>query len=191
MLIKDRILFFKRIDNYLNIKINGLEQLTNFQIKGPLGKIAFNCSNQQLRFLNNEENGFIIKKNKYNIFLLNFREAIRGVFVPWLRSFIITGYQYKIAYSYKRHQLSVGLGFTYWIVLDLTTNNTIFLKIIKGKFMRSISRKFILASIDYTEFQILQKFLNTVRNLLPYQLKGLTFPNVKIKLKKSKQAKRK
>lgn len=187
MLIKNRQTFFKRIDNYLNITIKSLQDINNFQIKGPLGNIGFNCGNKQLILINNQTGSFLIKKKPFSLFLKNFREAIRGVFVPWIRPFVITGYQYKIAYSYKRHQLSIGLGFTYWIILDLTKHNTIYLKTIKGKFIKSISRKFILASIDYTEFQILQKFLNKVRNLLPYQLKGLTFPDKKIKLKIGKK----
>jgi ribosomal protein L6P/L9E len=189
MLVKNRLSFSKRINKYINITIDILDTLNNFQIKGPLGKIKFSCSNQQVTFLKNFQIDFLLKKNKSQIFFKNLREALRGVLVPWLRSFVITGYQYKIAYSYKRHQLSIGLGFTYWIVLDLTTDNIIYLKTVKGKLIRSISRKFILTSIDYTEFQILQKFLNTVRHLLPYKLKGLTFPEKKIKLKVGKKVK--
>jgi ribosomal protein L6P/L9E len=189
MLVKNRLSFSKRINKYINITIDILNTLNNFQIKGPLGKIKFSCSNQQVTFLKNFQIDFLLKKNKSQIFFKNLREALRGVLVPWLRSFVITGYQYKIAYSYKRHQLSIGLGFTYWIVLDLTTDNIIYLKTVKGKLIRSISRKFILTSIDYTEFQILQKFLNTVRHLLPYKLKGLAFPEKKIKLKVGKKVK--
>lgn len=189
MLIKHRLSFSKRIDKYVNITINILNTLNNFQIKGPLGEIKFSCSNQHVKFLDKIQGEFLLKKNKTFIFFKNLREAIRGVLVPWLRSFVITGYQYKIGYSYIRHQLSIGLGFTYWIILDLTTANIIYLKIIKGKLIRSISRKFILSSIDYTEFKVLQKFLNTVRNLLPYKLKGLTFPEKKIPLKIGKKVK--
>lgn len=190
MLVKNRLLFSKRIDKYINITINLLNTVNNFEIKGPLGKVKFSCSNAQLNFFSEVfQTKFFLKKNKSLIFFKNLREALRGSVVPWLRSFVITGYQYKIAYSYKRHQLSINLGFTYWIILDLTTDNVIHLKTIKGKLIRSISRRFILTSIDYTQFKILQKFLNTVRHLLPYKLKGLTRPGEKIKLKVGKKVK--
>jgi hypothetical protein len=189
MLIKNRLLFSKRIEAYTNITINVLETLNIINIKGPLGSIKFSCCNKQIQFFEDLQNHFLLKKNKTNIFFKNLREALRGIMVPWLRSFVITGYQYKIAYSHKRHQLSLGLGFTYWIVVDLTSDNIIYLKTIKGKLIRSISRKFILASIDYTEFKVLQNFFNQVRNLLPYKLKGLTFPEKKPKLKTGKKVK--
>lgn len=186
MLIKNRLLFTKRIEAYINVTVNIFDTLNVVKISGPLGIIKFSCDNKQIQFL---ETLILLKKEKIKTFLKNFREALRGVMVPWLRSFAITGYQYKIAYSFKRHQLSLGLGFTYWIIVDLTSDNIIYLKTIKGKLIRSISRKFILASIDYTEFKTLQEFFNTVRNLLPYKLKGLTFPEKKIKLKVGKKIK--
>jgi len=189
MLIKNRLLFCKRIEAYTNISIEILDTLNIIKIKGPLGVIKFSCCNKQVSFFNDIQNSFLLKKDKANIFFKNFREALRGIMVPWLRSFAITGYQYKIAYSYKRHQLSLGLGFTYWIVVDLTSDNIIYLKTIKGKLIRSISRKFILGSIDYTEFKILQNYFHKVRNLLPYKLKGLTFPEKKIALKQGKKVK--
>jgi len=186
MLTKEKL--YKRIKKSMNLTVNLFEKLNNFKLEGPLGTNKYNCSNKELKILdNNMQNSFFLKKTKMSIFYKNFREAIRGIFVPWLRSFAITGYQYKIAYSYKRHQLCLGLGFTYWIILDLTTDNIIYLKTIKGKLIKSISRRFILASIDYTEFQYLQKFLNETRNLLPYKLKGLTFPGKNIKLKAVKK----
>jgi len=181
-----KILFAKRIESFISLKIDTLSNLNIIKIKGPLGSISFSCC---AKFFKDRAEFFILKKEKLKIFLKNFREALRGIFVPWIRSFAITGYQYKIAYSFKQHQLSLGLGFTYWILIDLTTNNIIYLKTIKGKLIRSISRKFLLTSIDYTEFKRLQEFLNTVRNLLPYKLKGLTFPEKKIKLKIGKKIK--
>lgn len=189
MLIKERLFYFKRINKNINLNINVFKDINNFQIQGPLGKNSFNCSNQTLIVLKTFQNSFLLKRQKLKIFFNNFREAVRGVLVPWIRSFAITGYQYKIAYSYKKNILYLGLGFTYWILIDLTSNNIIYLKTIKGKLIKSISRKFILTSIDYNEFQFLQKYLNTVRNLLPYKLKGLTFPEKKIKLKKGKKVK--
>jgi len=186
MLIKNRLLFTKRIESYINLKIDTLSNLNVIKLKGPLGCIKFSCCSKFFKDINTF---ILLKKEKIKVFIKNFREALRGIFVPWIRSFAITGYQYKIAYSFKQHQLGLGLGFTYWILIDLTTNNIIYLKTIKGKLIRSISRKFLLTSIDYTEFKLLQNFLNTVRNLLPYKLKGLTFPEKKIKLKIGKKIK--
>src|ERR1700709_1822515 len=122
MLIKNRLLFTKRIESYINLKIDILSDLNIIKIKGPLGSISFSCCN---KFFKEIDNNFLLKKEKIKIFLKNFREALRGIFVPWIRSFAITGYQYKIAYSFKQHQLSLGLGFTYWVLIDLTANNVI------------------------------------------------------------------
>lgn len=190
MLIKQRLFFAKRIYKYINITIDILEDLNILRIKGPLGFVNFGFSNKELKYINNKGD-FIMQSKKKQIFLKNLREGVRGVLVPWIRSFEITGYQYKIAYSYVKHKLGLHLGFTYWVIINLTTNNMIYLKPIKGKYIRSISRKFILTSVNYEHFKDLKKYLNIVRNLLPYKLKGLTFPSIekKIKLKVGKKVK--
>jgi hypothetical protein len=189
MLIKLRNNYFKRVEHDINITIALLQSLNLFTIKGPLGSISFSCNNNETSFCQPNINDFFLRKNKVNVFFKNFREGLRGVMTPWLCSFIITGYQYKIAYSYKRHQLAIHLGFTYWIVIDLTTDNIIYLKVIKNKLLRSISRKFLLSSIDYTRFVELKNYFNKVRSLLPYKLKGLTFTRNTEKLKIGKKVK--
>jgi ribosomal protein L6P/L9E len=189
MLIKRRDHLFKRIEHDINITIELLQSKNIFKIKGPLGCISFSCNNNEIIFFNSNINNFFLKSKILNIFFKNLREAFRGVMVPWICSFIITGYNYKIAYSYKRHQLAIYLGFTYWIIIDLTTDNIIYLKTIKNKLLRSISRKFLLSSIDYRTFEDLKNYFYNVRSLLPYKIKGLIFTKTTEKLKIGKKVK--
>lgn len=190
MLTKPKIFFAKRIEKYINISVDLLEKINILRIQGPLGFVKFAFSNQFIKYINTNGN-FLMKSNKKNVFLRYLREGVRGVLVHWRRSFEITGYQYKIAYSYIQHKLGLHLGFTYWVIINLTKNNMIYLKPIPGKYIRSISRKFLLGSVNYEDFKDLKGYLNTVRNLLPYKLKGLTFPGIdkKILLKTGKKVK--
>jgi len=189
MLIKKRNHLFKRIEHNINITIELLQFINIFKIKGPLGCINFSCNNHELLFFDSKLDNFFLKSKILDLFFNNFREAVRGVMIPWICSFVITGHHYKIAYSYKRHQLALHLGFPYWIIIDLTTDNIIYLKIIKNKLLRSISRRFLLTSIDYTTFVKLKNYFHDVRSILPYKIKGLTFTKTTEKLKIGKKVK--
>lgn len=100
---------------------------------------------------------------------------------------MINGYQYKVSFSYITHRFCIDLGFTYWMILDLTLNNSIYLKIIEGKNIRQISRRFVLSGIDVFEFKKLKQFFFKVRTLLPYKIKGFTPAKTQFKLKVGKR----
>lgn len=192
MLLKQRFSYIKRIEKYINLTINILSEQNILKIKGPLGIIKFGFSNKEMKFINNNAD-FILKSSKKNIFFKNLRESIRGVLVPWIQHFEITGYQYNMDFSYLQDKFGLSLGFTYWVIINLTKDNVLYLNLTKGKKFkkRTISRKFTLTGINYEDFKELRNYLNTVRSLLPYKLKGLTFPESKknIKLKIGKKVK--
>lgn len=185
-ILKERNLTCKRLTNYVNLNIVITPLLTFFKIKGPLGNISFSYSSKGLLFIK-QLNKFLIQNVAFPTFRKRLIDGFRGVLVPWIQPFVINGYQYKVAFSYITHRFCIDLGFTYWMILDLTTNNIIYLKIIEGKHIRQISRRFVLSSIDILEFNKLKKFFTKIRTLLPYKIKGFTPLNTKVKLKIGKR----
>lgn len=186
-ILKKRNLACKRITNYVNLKILITPYLTFFKIKGPLGNINFSYANKGLVFIP-ELKKFLIQNLSFLTFTKRLIESFRGVLVPWIKPFMINGYQYKVTFSYVTHRFCIDLGFTFWMILDLTKHNIIYLKIIEGKNIRQISRRFVLASVDIFEFNRLKKFFTKVRTLLPYKIKGFTPLKTKFKLKIGKRS---
>jgi len=185
-ILKERNLVCKRITNYVNLKISITPALTFFKIKGPLGNINFSYSNKGLVFIP-ELNKFLIQNLSFTTFRRRLIDGFRGVLVPWIQPFVINGYQYKVSFSYITHRFCIDLGFTFWMLLDLTKHNIIYLKLIEGKNIRQISRRFVLSSIDVLEFNKLKKFFSKVRTLLPYKIKGFTPLRTQFKLKIGKR----
>lgn len=185
-LLKERNIVCKRLTNYINLKVLITSNLTIFKIKGPLGNINFAFNKKTLTYIQ-ELNKFFIKNVTFPTFEKRLIESFRGVLVPWIQPFVINGYQYKVSFSYITHRFCIDLGFTYWMILDLTLHNAIHLKIIEGKNIRQISRRFILSGVDVFEFQKLKKLFSEVRTLLPYKIKGFTPAKTKFKLKVGKR----
>lgn len=185
-ILKERNIVCKRITNYVNLNIVITPVITMFKIKGPLGKITFSYNNKRLLYIS-KLNKFFIQNLDFTTFRKRLIDGFRGVLVPWIQPFMINGYQYKVSFSYITHRFCIDLGFTYWMILDLTTNNIIYLKLLEGKNIRQISRRFVLSSIDIFEFNKLKKFFTKVRTLLPYKIKGFTPLRTKFKLKIGKR----
>lgn len=186
-ILKERKLACKRITNYVNLRILITSALTFFKIKGPLGNINLSFNNKGFIFIP-ELKKFLIQNLSFLNFTRRIIDSFRGVLVPWIQPFVINGYQYKVSFSYVTHRFCIDLGFTFWIILDLTKHNIIYLKIIEGKNIRQISRRFVLSGIDILEFNRLKKFFIKIRTLLPYKIKGFTPSNAKFKLKIGKRS---
>jgi len=185
-LLKERNLVCKRITNYVSLNVGITNNSTIFKIKGPLGNINFSYNNKSILFIK-PLHKFFIRNLVFTTFQKRIIDGFRGVLVPWIQPFVINGYQYKVSFSYITHRFCIDLGFTYWMILDLNLHNKIHLKIIEGKNIRQISRRFVLSGVDVLEFSKLKKFFSNVRTLLPYKIKGFTPLNTQFKLKVGKR----
>lgn len=125
------------------------------------------------------ERCFFIKSNYINLFKRFLFYAISGIIFGWIVQFNIIGYHYTLRFSAKKRYLRINLGFRYKIFLILPSSIVIY-----GE-----KRKFALVGSNFIELHALAMYIRSLRNLLPYKLKGFCFLDEHVKLKQGKKLK--
>jgi len=161
------------------VKINWqFDKITNVLFFGGVrGAECVKLNNKIVIFIS--ERCLILKYNYINLFKKFLFYIISGIVFGWTIQFNIVGYHYTLRFSVKKKYLKINLGFRYKIFLVLPSSITIF-----GE-----KRRFALVGSNFIELHELANYIRSLRNLLPYKLKGFCFLNEQVKLKQGKKLK--
>jgi len=161
------------------IKINWqFDKALNLLVfKSVRGVECMKLNNNIVIFISGQSLG--LKHNYVNLFKKFLFYIVSGIVFGWIIQFNIIGYHYTLRFSVRKKYLKINLGFRYKIFLVLPPSITIL-----GE-----KRKFALVGLNFIELYELANYIRSLRNLLPYKLKGFCFLDEQVKLKQGKKLK--